>query len=523
MNKQLALLLASLFAASMTSGYEVHEWGTFTTVSGSDGENLVGLHVEEEHLPEFVYSHVGMDVNQFMRFGARPKGNQILVVEHEGKMRQHISKGMLLANLRNVTVKMETPVIYFYGDKSEKVNVKVGFNGGTISQWYPQRLRGDTPNKYVPKKGITLDPNLAKLADKNEFIVQAPLDFATPYNGSIEWDVDVIPRADADTAYTFKSDENHTWIYPRVSEAAMLKVGEEYEDFLFYRGIGNFELPAVFSVDQNETLQIKNNSSEKIPFALAFENLGSSVRYQVIAEGVAAGGNAQIPDDGWVTSDMKNWRVDVFKAMRRGLIAQGLSHEEAEGMLKTWWRSYFDKTGLRVFWIVPQVDLARTLPLTLTPSPEKEVRVLVGRADVLRPRFEAQLTKAIGTDAWNTFARDRFAKPYKARLRQIFGKPFYPKLDSEMKYLNVLLEAVGENIESSQSLMLQAKGVVAGTIFGKSASTWQCPSSKRLIIEDLTFNIDAETGILLAQAPERYKKLFPSISHVKIQLPDLLN
>src|SRR5688572_15338365 len=34
----------------------VHEWGTFTSMSGADGVGLDGLQHEEEELPGFVYS-----------------------------------------------------------------------------------------------------------------------------------------------------------------------------------------------------------------------------------------------------------------------------------------------------------------------------------------------------------------------------------------------------------------------------------------------------------------------------------
>ncbi|MEK7862968.1 MAG: hypothetical protein AAB295_06860, partial [Chloroflexota bacterium] len=37
-------------------GLEVHEWGTFTSLQGSDGVDLEGLHHEEEGLPPFVHA-----------------------------------------------------------------------------------------------------------------------------------------------------------------------------------------------------------------------------------------------------------------------------------------------------------------------------------------------------------------------------------------------------------------------------------------------------------------------------------
>ena len=59
-------ILILLLLSQILFGYELHEWGTFTTVSGSDGVLLTGLEVEEEKLPSFVYSHAGMEPGNFL-------------------------------------------------------------------------------------------------------------------------------------------------------------------------------------------------------------------------------------------------------------------------------------------------------------------------------------------------------------------------------------------------------------------------------------------------------------------------
>jgi hypothetical protein len=48
----LALMLAAVETAA---AYDLHEWGTFTTVSGSDGSLLTGLQREEEPLPSLYF------------------------------------------------------------------------------------------------------------------------------------------------------------------------------------------------------------------------------------------------------------------------------------------------------------------------------------------------------------------------------------------------------------------------------------------------------------------------------------
>jgi hypothetical protein len=80
----------------------VHEWGTFTTLSGSNGTQLVGLTHDEEALPKFVYR------------------------------RDALEKGF-----DGVRVKMETPVIYVYSDREREISVDVGLAKGIMSQLYP--------------------------------------------------------------------------------------------------------------------------------------------------------------------------------------------------------------------------------------------------------------------------------------------------------------------------------------------------------------------------------------------------
>ena len=52
-----AILLQAVGTARAGGGpdYTLHEWGTFTTVIGSDGTHLDGVHREDAPLPGFVY------------------------------------------------------------------------------------------------------------------------------------------------------------------------------------------------------------------------------------------------------------------------------------------------------------------------------------------------------------------------------------------------------------------------------------------------------------------------------------
>jgi hypothetical protein len=83
-----------------------HEWGTFTSFSGSDGVP-VGFYPDNSDLPDFVYYQEGAPISKASRLAAFG------------------------------TVSMETPVIYFYTDRRTRTSVRVDFPRGWITEWYP--------------------------------------------------------------------------------------------------------------------------------------------------------------------------------------------------------------------------------------------------------------------------------------------------------------------------------------------------------------------------------------------------
>ena len=93
----------------------VHEWGTFTTVQGGDGEQISWMPPTSVDLPEFVYR-------------AEMSGNWS-------------SKAAYIPKDVTAFVRMETPVIYFYSQRERVADVRVLFRGGNITEWYPQGTR----------------------------------------------------------------------------------------------------------------------------------------------------------------------------------------------------------------------------------------------------------------------------------------------------------------------------------------------------------------------------------------------
>src|ERR1700677_1211305 len=98
MNKALysaaiALLLVSA-AASAQSNWQIHEWGTFTSLQDESGEAIGGINTDDEPVPPFVHRV----------FPVLPANDVIP---------RQFNKGLPGCH-RDVTMRLETPVIYFH-------------------------------------------------------------------------------------------------------------------------------------------------------------------------------------------------------------------------------------------------------------------------------------------------------------------------------------------------------------------------------------------------------------------------
>jgi hypothetical protein len=349
----------------------VHEWGTFTSVAGQDGSALIWrpLNVESD-LPAFVYSVDSGNTWRGLRYPSK--------------------SGLA------VRVRMETPVLYFYAQEEMSVAVKVGFPSGRITEWYPT---------------------------------------AKVNKGDIDWgEVRVMPGAQVYLPNDFR--ENH--YYPaRETDAAAIQVRHdqaiEQEKFLFYRGVGNFDLPLSAKLAEDK-VAIKNVGEESVTKAVLFENRNGKVGYR-IADLTSTETVLSRPE---LRSDMKDLRRDL-KAM---LIAGGLFEKEAEAMLNTWRNSWFEE-GLRVFYIMPRKTIDSVLPIDINPQPANLVRVLVGRTEMITPEMESNVTAQLKTlnDSSESLRQtavkeiNRYGRFTESILTQILSHSRDPRVKSEVERL----------------------------------------------------------------------------------------
>ena len=329
------LLLVSTAASHAWPIYQLHEWGTFTTVAGSDGTLLPGLEREEETLPAFAHAHIGFENGQ-----APDPAELTRIYQKHGTLGIPSSfKGLGERPLAGVTVKMETPVIYFHSNEIAPIRakVKVGFNGGTISQWYPQRSGGEK----LPEPPPSPDP-----VKKPTPISAWTLDFNKPYQGAIEWDIDILTPDQTRDAILFKPGDNVGWLRARqpVTNAVRTTSGE-MEGYLFYRGVGRFDPGLKTTVSADETLHLENLTGGNIPYLIAFETIDGQIRWTEKTGGLETGGAISIAE-----SDLKTMPAGIteplYRAMKTGLAKCGLTDLEARSMVETWWKSYFEAPGL---------------------------------------------------------------------------------------------------------------------------------------------------------------------------------
>lgn len=323
-------------------GLIVHEWGTFTSIAGAGGVAIDWRPLAEaSDLPEFVYTEA----------------------ENDGFRGTYRSDGKNTA----ARVRMETPVIYFYAPKEMEVSVKVDFPKGKITEWYPQASVVNARYEADKKGGLETGINW----------------------GTIK----LLPNAQPD----FLREVSDSHYYPaRETDAAAVQVCNsdksriEKEKFLFYRGIGNFDLPLkarLFSAQKNQ-IQLGNLSRESIKGLIVFENRGGRIGFRTVTQLKESEGLA-------IERPVLNQSLnEVLTRLEQILIAEGLYEKEAKAMIATWHDSWFEE-GLRVFYILPTKTTDEILPLTVQPQPKELVRVLVGRAEIITPEIKQEVKKQV--------------------------------------------------------------------------------------------------------------------------------
>ena len=323
------LFAVALSGTTLHTGTDlrVHEWGTFTSKAGPDGRAVAWAPLAgPADLPCFV-----------------------TILNPTSVKLSRAGIGAIKA-----TVRMETPVLYFYSSQEQTVRVSVRFPQGIITEWYP--------HARVPEPAFPL--------------------FSAP--GGIEWD-EVRIQPHATPRFPVDGDESHYYA-ARETDASPVRVGWQSEKFLFYRGLATFPVPITARVEEAGRVDVEG--AGELPTLVLFQNDGGRVGYRIVRD---APSRVKL-DPPALTGAIATLHRDL-KAL---LVEQGLYQREAHAMVETWRDAWFEQ-GTRLFYLASRAMVDAVLPLEIEPHPLDVTRVFVGRLELSSPAVQTTSASSAST------------------------------------------------------------------------------------------------------------------------------
>jgi hypothetical protein len=177
-----------------------------------------------------------------------------------------------------------------------------------------------------------------------------------------------------------------------------VRPGGEAEKFLFYRGLGEFDLP--LSVQTTGTtddvlMTLSNRGAEPLTGVFAIRVKGGLLQYARLPN--LAGRSAGSINTAVALSapmPLEDGIRQVKQQLNAALARAGLFDREALAMTNTWEKSYFHTDGLRILYVLPRRLVDDLIPIHIKPAPTALQRVMVGRVEVLTPGQERDLLLA---------------------------------------------------------------------------------------------------------------------------------
>jgi hypothetical protein len=352
-------LLALTFPATADTAptYTAHEWGTFTSVQGSDGALIAWNPFVTSELPDFVYDRRRPCRDAFMN----RRADLFLTLGFKYGQRW--------------LQRMETPVIYFHATNTFMVDVEVGLPDGLITEWYP------SVTSYGPAPAIEGLMNASR-------------------KSHVRWDDLLVHGLPGMVPETLPAGTRQNHYYAaRETSASTVQVQRtlapdqagEVERFLFYRGVANFTAPLHASINGQGEVVIRNTGGTALPDLFVYRLRGHRAEVHHVP-GLAPKEQREVTlTEIPAMRDRTIAVAELTARLQQSLEATGLFEDEARAMINTWKTDWFDDQGLRVLYLLPQRWTDETLPLQLTPRPKELVRVMVGRAEILERAVEQKM------------------------------------------------------------------------------------------------------------------------------------
>ncbi len=380
-----AVIVAANPPQASKSPLEVHEWGTFTCLQDEKGNAIGGINTDDEPVPAFVHEVYPQLLN-----AATELPPELSVG----------GKGILPQCIEDVTMRLETPVVYFHlppDARQADFDVSVRFNGGWLTQFYPDAA--------ATAPGLTNGRAIG------------PLHGSTV--GELHWNhLQVETVASGAGPVT----QDPVWTSPRHVNAAPLAIAPtaagaaaEHEQFLFYRGVGHIDAPlGVTRANDADDLLELHARSEGIALKIVATWLADirpdgTLAFRSVEPFTLSPGDthaaAQVESRFAAADYSAAAGAELRQKVNAALRAEGMNEDEAEALLATWQHSYFQSAGLRLLFVLPRAWTDAVLPLHVSGAePLTLRRAMVGRIEIVSAAQRALLKQIaagpFGGTAW---------------------------------------------------------------------------------------------------------------------------
>lgn len=394
-----------------TSALKVHEWGTFTVLIGTDGVPVEWYQPASDlaELPPFVQRS----------FTFAGKFGTSRVAGRSG-----------LASLR-----METPVLYFYPEKQMEITVTADLPGGGISEVFPPVSAPLLLGPSATWHGVLLPPDSPDAALIPAAEGKSGRHYAAARAVPDAWLFRAIPKPPAKQEPNPFTKDKLT-LNEDTQEAvrkgmlqvvagkegldpvpAVVKAPEPVDNFIFYRGAGTASgLPLrANQAAESDAIVLTNSGKAPVPHYIALRvekgqtawTKGKALSQVEYVEGrVLHQQTVTFPAPAGTAAEVA---AQLRKEMTGMLISEGLTKAEAEAMVATWDDLWFTEPGTRILAVLPQEIPDSMVPLKLSPAPREIDRVFVARLELISHHQENQLVHVLSQPVDTTEARKQLS------------------------------------------------------------------------------------------------------------------
>ncbi len=242
----------------------------------------------------------------------------------------------------------DKPVIHLYGDEGLGVHITVKAGQGLLSAYWPAGK---------PLTKVSEDTNRKKMM----------ISRITETIG-MEWSGTLRARPEGQLG---ESPKDHWWSAVRDVPSMYFAGDKQCERFLFYEATALQE-PMVTASISADQLKLANSGGDPAGQVMVIVNSGDK-RYCRVVDAIQAGGDAVISKSEFLEKAFSE--DQLLEACRTHWRQFGMTDAEAKAIVRSWRPDLLHPWQILVISRMPADLYEKMFPLTVTPRPDKQVRV----------------------------------------------------------------------------------------------------------------------------------------------------